>query len=302
MTHDRLIRPIRKSNQERQSVLARKKYHRNVGMISAAFIIGIILVAIPFVIIPMFHNEPCVKNSHVVLPEAGYPDDTSINEKTNMIYITIRPTSNNYPSIQVIDCTSNKVLERIAEKDASKLAVNPNTNMVYVANTASNTVSVIKDDASDKFLVFIGKLFPIYKTNLHIIKNVSVGKEPRAIAVVNPNPNTNKIYVANTGSNTVSVIDGNTNNIIHNISTAVDIDESTTIAVHPKANLIYLIGSARNQFNIIDGTTDNIIKSSITQNFTNSLKGGPTTMAINPSNDQIYVANEYFNTVYTTSR
>ena len=72
----------------------------------------------------------------------------------------------------------------------------PVANKIYVANTGSNSVSVIDGDNS----------------NSHIVKNVTVGKQPNAIAVVNAT--TNKIYVANTGSDTVSVIDGKTNNVI----------------------------------------------------------------------------------------
>ena len=72
------------------------------------------------------------------------------------------------------------------------IAVNPDTNKIYVANAFSNTTSVIDGD-----------------TNIELAK-VKVGTYPFAIAV---NPNINQIYVANAGSNTVSVIDGNTNNV-----------------------------------------------------------------------------------------
>jgi YVTN family beta-propeller protein len=36
-----------------------------------------------------------------------------------------------------------------------------------------------------------------------LVKNVTVGKQPYGVAV---NPNTNKVYVTNSGSDTVSVI------------------------------------------------------------------------------------------------
>ena len=56
----------------------------------------------------------------------------------------------------------------------------------YVANSRSNTVSVI-DDTTDK------------------VKNViPVGKYPVGIAI---DPNTKKVYVTNRNSDTVSVID-----------------------------------------------------------------------------------------------
>ena len=71
------------------------------------------------------------------------------------------------------------------------------------------------------------------------------------------------------------------------------------MAVNPKANIIYIMGLAQNQFSNIDGNTDNVLQSSKNQqlNITNSLKGGPTVLAFNPHDDEIYGANEYFDTV-----
>ena len=56
------------------------------------------------------------------------------------------------------------------------MAVNPNTNRIYVANYGSNNVSVI-DGASNT-----------------VVATVAVGSDPDGVAV---NPNTNRIYVAN---------------------------------------------------------------------------------------------------------
>ena len=125
--------------------------------------------------------------------------DTAINENTNMLYVIMHPFQNN-SLIKVVDCTKNdKFEESISEKGANKLAIDPKTNLIYVANTGSNSVSVIQDDASNKFLVFLKKLFNI-PTNLHILnKSIPVGNQPNGIAV---NPTTNKVYVTNTGSNT----------------------------------------------------------------------------------------------------
>ena len=67
------------------------------------------------------------------------------------------------------------------------MAVNSNTNQIYVANLNSGNVTVI-DGATNNTLP------------------VAVGTNPIAVAV---NPNTNQIYVANSNSNNVTVIDGN---------------------------------------------------------------------------------------------
>jgi YVTN family beta-propeller protein len=56
--------------------------------------------------------------------------------------------------------------------------------MLFLANFGSNTISVINGD----------------NTNA-IVKNIPVGEFPSSVAV---NPKTNTVYVANSGSNTVS--------------------------------------------------------------------------------------------------
>ena len=58
----------------------------------------------------------------------------------------------------------------------SAITVNPDTNMVYVVNYASNTVSVIGGS----------------KTNPVVVAHVPVGQSPDDIAV---NPDTNMVYV-----------------------------------------------------------------------------------------------------------
>jgi YVTN family beta-propeller protein len=68
------------------------------------------------------------------------------------------------------------------------IVANPNTDMIYVANQLSNTVSVI-DGATD-----------------NVVDTITVGSDPWGVGV---DPSTNTIYVANFNDDTVSVIDGN---------------------------------------------------------------------------------------------
>ena len=100
------------------------------------------------------------------------------------------------------------------------IAVNPNTNMIYVVNQISNTASVIDG-----------------KTNA-VIKNIQTGMNPAGIAV---NPNTNKIYLVTRSSNEfeefgVYIIDGETNGIVKSIAVGKG---PISIAVNPNTNMIY---------------------------------------------------------------
>ena len=76
--------------------------------------------------------------------------------------------------------------------EPSSIAVNPSTNIVYVANYKGNTTSVIDG-----------------KTN-RVTDTIPVGNSPDPVAV---NPSTNIVYVANYWDKTIPVIDGKTNRV-----------------------------------------------------------------------------------------
>src|ERR1039457_3522191 len=72
-----------------------------------------------------------------------------------------------------------------------------------------------------------------------VIGTVAVGVSPGAIAV---NPVQNKIYVANNGSNSVTVIDGRTN-----ATTTVNVGMGPfAIAVNPVTNKVYVANNVSN--------------------------------------------------------
>ena|GEM_PF-1176489 len=151
------------------------------------------------------------------------------------------------------------------------VAVNPITNMVYVTNQGSNSVSVIDG-----------------KTN-SVVSTIPIGSIPYDLAV---NPITNKIYAANWLSNTVSVIDGNTNAVLHTIN----VPAALGVAVNPITNKIYVTSEAistnvnRGMVSEINGTTD-MVESTI-------MVGENThEVALNTNTNMIYVANSYSNTI-----
>jgi YVTN family beta-propeller protein len=122
------------------------------------------------------------------------------------------------------------------------VAVNPITNMTYVANYDSKSISVING-----------------VTN-RLVTDIPTGSTAARIAV---NPDTNKIYVANCDPefssaidcSSVSVIDGRTNKIVDRIAEDVQAD---AVAINPKTNKIYLAEDFSNTIYIVDGNTDNI--------------------------------------------
>src|ERR1044072_360651 len=95
--------------------------------------------------------------------------------------------------------------------------------------------------------------FPV-AAHPHVARLIDVGDHPYGIAV---NSATNKIYVANQFSATVSVIDGASNNVIATIPLAGDL---RAVAVNPVTNRIYVpVYQRSNILYTIDGTADTVV-------------------------------------------
>jgi len=151
------------------------------------------------------------------------------------------------------------------------VAANPITNIVYVANQKSSTVSVID-----------GK--PGSPTENTVTATIPVGDMPRGVAV---NPTTNKVYVTIYDLGNVSVIDGTTNAVTSTITVGTN---PQFVAVNPTTNTIYVTNSGPNSVSVIDGTT-NAVTSTI------PVGTGPYGIAVNPITNTIYVSNHDSNSV-----
>jgi YVTN family beta-propeller protein len=115
-----------------------------------------------------------------------------------------------------------------------------------------------------------------------LVTTVTVGANPVAVAV---NTTTGKVYVANQDSNTVTVIDGATNNPV-NVPTGAG---PAAVAVNPLTNSIYVANGDAGTLTVIDGATNHT--STITAG------SGAGAIAINLSTNMVYVANGAANTV-----
>ncbi len=142
--------------------------------------------------------------------------------------------------------------------DPRGIAINPNTNRIYVANESSNSVTVI-DGAT------------------HATSTIAVGPRPQYIAV---NPATNRIYVSHGGNSTQAVIDGATQAV-----TMLPTGGNGPFVVNTATNKIYMIrlGNA-DEVTVIDGAT-NSFYSMATDSYT------PVAHAVNPLTNKLYVAN-----------
>src|SRR5262249_2145258 len=108
------------------------------------------------------------------------------------------------------------------------VVVNPQTGKFYAVRAKQNAVMVLDPDG-------------------HFLERIRVGKVPESIAV---NPDANRIYVANSGSGTVTVIDGVTDNAIATVPVG---DLPYTITANRQTNKVYVSRTFGNDTVIIDG-------------------------------------------------
>lgn len=145
------------------------------------------------------------------------------------------------------------------------VAVNPLTNKIYVAVDGSITVMDGTTNAT--------KDIPDATTG--------TSASPFAVAV---NPVTNRVYAANLFQDTVTVIDGSTDEVIATVPTG---RSPTALAVNPTTNRIYVANDDGNSITVIVGSANKDVA-------TIPVGPNPDSVAVNPITNKIYVANENF--------
>jgi len=175
-------------------------------------------------------------------------------------------------NIFVIDANTNSVIDTL-DVPAAFIAINDRTNTLY-ASDFNQTVYVI-NAASDTLTTTI----TVY--------------EALQLAV---NPATNRVYIAanNPIQGEVTVIDGNTNQVVTNIDISGS-DFTNFVSVDPVHNLIYATdvnstGSPNGVVAVISGATDTVTA-------TITVPGEPQQIAVDPATRLLYVANETLNEV-----
>ncbi len=150
------------------------------------------------------------------------------------------------------------------------LAVDPVTNKIFVTSNNSistNPGSVYVIDAVTRALVTV---VPV---------GVSPGSGPNGIAV---DTQTHKVYVANYGSNTVSVIDGLTY-AVHSVTVG---NGPINLAVNEITSTVYVTNYLGNTVSAINCSTTPETVTTINTGH------GPRWLAVNPVKNKVYVANQ----------
>ncbi len=281
-------------------------------------------------------------NEHYVLADSvvatimisGPPYGLTVNPKTNKIYVPVLSLAKSENEIQasgsreeiiVIDGSSDSVsltrtVQPIIMSQDVGLAINPETNILYVSDQIQNRILVINADNFQNSVIetvtglnfdsttLTGTSASVNsKTNkvyfidnssslahsLHTIDGsnnmlsflpISIGY-PQGLVI---DEEKNKIFVSKRESSTVAVIDGGTSMESAIIFTVGE--NPKKIAVNPKTNKIYVTDESKNSLIVIDELTNEIV---------GNIKVGnsPFGVAVNPNTNKIYVTNSDSNNV-----
>jgi YVTN family beta-propeller protein len=141
--------------------------------------------------------------------------------------------------------------------------------MLYVTNTADNTVSVL-----DRL------------TN-SLISTIQVGKSPKGIVV---NPRGTYAYVANSGSNTVSIIDTMTNEVEDTIDLPLGLAPSN-LTITSDGKYVFTANTDSDNVSMIDTELKKVID-------TIGVGHRPVDLQVSPSGQWLYVVNQGSSDLY----
>ncbi len=175
-------------------------------------------------------NNSFIKNINVQRAPAGI----DINEKKNLIYVS------NYgsDSISIINGSDDTVISNLpVGKSPVGLKVNPILGKLYVSNIASNSVSIINESNFKKVKDIEVNPSSITERAEYPYALPTNIKFPLIASFIAVNPITNLTYVTNTASNTLSLIDGETDDSIVRIGFETRPDNSGFIECNGVKNL-----------------------------------------------------------------
>jgi YVTN family beta-propeller protein len=115
---------------------------------------------------------------------------------------------------------SNKVIDTIpVGRNPVGIAVNPTTNKIYATNLLSLTISVINASTNKVSSTITEKpLSGSYRVHDPVSSLPLVARFPLIASLVAVNDVSNMIYVTNTGSDTVSIVDGKVDGIVERLN------------------------------------------------------------------------------------
>ena len=192
-------------------------------------------------------------------------------------------------TVSVIATATNAVIGLpIAVGDRpSGVAVTPDGSTVYVTNDLSDTVSVIAtatDTTVDTDPAQAG------------VNPITVGSRPSGVAVT---PNGRRVYVTNSGANTVAVIDAATNALVDTDPDAAGVNpiqvgiDPNGVAVTPDGQRVYVANAGSDTVSVIATATNSLVDTDPARAGVDPIQVGrsPIGVVVTPDGRRVYVAN-----------
>jgi YVTN family beta-propeller protein len=167
-------------------------------------------------------------------------------------------------TVSVIDGGTHKSVATVrVGVSPADMAVSPDRKSVYIANTGSDTVSVL-DTADNTVATAIA---------------LPRGSRPTGVALT---PDGRHLYTADGGSNRVSVLDTRRERVVSSVRVGT---QPLSVAVAPDGKTVYAANSGSGDMSIIDVPTKRVVRAIPTGRF-------PSGVAVSPDGASVYVTNE----------
>ena len=164
----------------------------------------------------------------------------------------------------VIDGGTHKIVATVrVGVSPAQMAVSPDRKSVYIANTGSDTVSVL--NTADNT----------------VATTIALPRKSRPIGVA-LDPSGRYLYTADGGSNRVSVLDTRTNRVVASVRVGT---QPLSVAVAPDGKTVYAANSGSDDVSVIDAGTNRVVRAIPTGRF-------PSGVAVTRDGASVYVTNE----------
>ena len=230
----------------------------------------------------------------------------AVNPVTNQVFTIAATTAGSgftaSPMISIVDpggFTQSQTLNLGSQTSNGPIVVDPTANKIYMSDgvnllytidgptftsttppisIASGLAMVLNPATQKIYAIDGGSTLALIDPGTGAVQRVTVGTSPRGLDV---NPVTNKVYVSNFGSNTVSVVDGATGAIKATVAVG---NRPSGIAVDPVTNTIYVANVLDSTVSVINGATDTV------QGQPLPVLAQPRFVAVNSATNKVYVA------------
>ncbi|MCE7042450.1 YncE family protein [Dyadobacter sp. CY312] len=196
--------------------------------------------------------------------EKGRIRELVVDENRNLVYVS----DHGHPSIWIIDGATNTLKNSIEYPDASLLGLNVDSERKRIYTTDSNTME-------GNILVFDSEkneLISKFKTWSYCPLNIAIDYK------------NNRLFVSQSNDNNVTVVDGNTGEIINKIYLGYD-TSPIGLVYDEKLNVVYTANRNKKEIAVIDAKDYKVTERIPTG-------GLPNTISIDKATGAIYVTNK----------